>query len=505
MRIYRFMSIEEFKKYLNGQSIEGRFDGWTACFLEENIPAREFEPSVKQLTDLTSLNFKSTDFNEQMEELTELISPDFEDGDFEGQLKAMKHLSLSDFMRDVREDAHAPVLVEFETTEAFDQEFNKVIMAYMKYLIQEIQANSYSMDTLRCVSYKIDLANEFRDGVGVDTIPRHEFESVEQVLADLEKATEEKQKAITSTEKEAPSIEANLGIDVPRNTETIENHVQSKLKIYSNIDRQVPLSSIVETAQEIAPLFNKVEEVQSQNHSISKFHGIQHVKNVLLLANYIGLQNGLSDNDLAIIREAAVYHDIAHEKPGHRAHAKMGADWYLQNAESSLNKDEVAFLIEAHELDKTQFADLAMMYCPNLSEQRKEELIKCAEILQDADRLDILRYDIENPEGQRFQPERLNNFQNAELISAVLELNTRQAINEGYLEEKDGKVCSTEKLEMVHEEERIEMEKEFAMARAMARNEIGKATINTETEKKDKAQRQVQQDLQKMQENTQTK
>lgn len=35
MRIFRFMSVEEFKQYLDGGLIEGRFDGWTACFLEK--------------------------------------------------------------------------------------------------------------------------------------------------------------------------------------------------------------------------------------------------------------------------------------------------------------------------------------------------------------------------------------------------------------------------------------------------------------------------------------
>ncbi len=252
---------------------------------------------------------------------------------------------------------------------------------------------------------------------------------------------------------QVPSIEANIGIDGLGNTEPVANHVQSKSKIYSNIGRQVPLSSIVEYAKELDSLFDTVEDVQSQNHSTSKVHGIQHVKNVLLLSNYIGLMNGVSYQDLAMIREAAIYHDISHEKPGDSSHAKIGANWYLQNVNSSLNKDEVAYLIEAHELNgKQQFADFALSTFPNITEQRKAELIRCAEILQDADRLDVLRYDIENPEFQRFQVGRLNNSQNVELISAVIELNTRQAINKGYLQIKDGKVCLSEKLKIQQEQ-----------------------------------------------------
>jgi len=57
--------------------------------------------------------------------------------------------------------------------------------------------------------------------------------------------------------------------------------------------------------------------------------------------------------------------------------------------------------------------------------------------LQDADRLDMLRYDIEKDNWQRFNPEKLNNPENAKLISAVIELNTRQALETGYLQKED--------------------------------------------------------------------
>ena len=194
MRIFRFMSSAEFRNYLNGQSIEGKFVKGKACFLEENIPAREKEPNVRELTDLTSLNFASTTFEGQMKELSGLISPTFENGNFEGQLKEFKHLTLADFMRDVREDATAEVLVEFETTDAFELECDKLIMAYKKHLIQEIQAKGYSMETLQCVSYKVDLLNGFKNGVGVDTIPPKAFEGVQQTLDDLE--NEENKKRI---------------------------------------------------------------------------------------------------------------------------------------------------------------------------------------------------------------------------------------------------------------------------------------------------------------------
>lgn len=182
MRIFRFMSLAEFLSFLNGEQIQGKFVKGKACFLEENIPSRKKEPSIQQLTDLKSLKFKSKDFDGQMKELTELISPNFISGDFEGELKDIEYLTLADFISKVRYGATAEVLVEFETTNTFEQECNKVIMAYRDYLIEEIQADGYSQETLTCVSYMLDLINGFQDGIGINDNKRIEFQGVEHVV-----------------------------------------------------------------------------------------------------------------------------------------------------------------------------------------------------------------------------------------------------------------------------------------------------------------------------------
>ena len=218
MKIFRFMSIDEFRNFLKGETIEGKFVKGKACFLEGDIRAREKEASVKQLTDLTSLNFKSTDFDGQMKELNELIAPVFENGDFEGQLKEMEHLTPKDFMQKVRKDVTADVLVEFETKKAFEQEFEKVIMSYKNYLIEEIQSNGYSKDTLECVSYKIDLINGFKNGVGVDTIKENKFQGIEQTLEELDNAEKfMKKKKIENLKSEKTITPSSISKDTRRN------------------------------------------------------------------------------------------------------------------------------------------------------------------------------------------------------------------------------------------------------------------------------------------------
>lgn len=182
MRIFRFMSLDEFLSFLNGEQIQGKFVKGKACFIEESIPSREKESAIQQLTDLKSLKFKSKDFDGQMRELTELISPNFISGDFEGELKEIEYLTLADFMSKVRDGATAEVLVEFETTNTFERECDKVIMAYRNYLIEEIQADGYSQETLTCVSYMIDLVNGFQEGIGINENKRIEFQGQEHAV-----------------------------------------------------------------------------------------------------------------------------------------------------------------------------------------------------------------------------------------------------------------------------------------------------------------------------------
>ena len=228
--------------------------------------------------------------------------------------------------------------------------------------------------------------------------------------------------------------------------------MQTKASIYENLGQQVTLQTIIEQSYDIVDLLNKATIVQSENKSKSPVHGVQHVRNVLLLANFLGLQNNISENDLAILREAAIYHDRCHKKAGHKEHAKEGADFYLHEAESEFDferKEEVAFLIEAHEYKSVeQIEELINNRFTNITEERRKELVFLALILQDADRLDMLRYDIEKGNWQRFDPSRLNNPENARFISAVIELNTRQAIATGFLKEEDFAIEHADKKNM---------------------------------------------------------
>ena len=330
------------------------------------------------------------------------------------------------------------------------------------------EARQYTTDSIEVYLHiggkeQEEIINEIRDILGEDAITKTVDNYNEKATLKYEQRYKKFVSGLPKLETEKMNESSQKDIStrgeywdrLSKNINSVSNHVQSKLNFYNyyNISEQIPLSCIVEYAKEINSLFDKAEVAQSQNNSTSKVHGIQHVQNVLLLSNYIGLMSGVSYKDLQIIREAAIYHDIRHKWSGDSAHAKSGANWYLKNVDSNLNKEEVAYLIEAHELNgRRQLNELVLCTFPNITEQRKEELIRCAEILQDADRLDILRYNIENPDYQRFRIGELNNSQNVELVSAVIELNTKQEIDKGYLQIKDDKVCLSENTK-THEEQ----------------------------------------------------
>ena len=311
----------------------------------------------------------------------------------------------------------------------------------MKKAIEELPTQSQKREVYEMLKRSFESEIEKRKSntkTGNDSISHFWEEHLSQISAVIEKY-----KNISDIRRKI-GIE-NLDISVEENNKIL-SHVKNKSNIYSDVKMysQLPLQQIIDSAMGFDHLFDKAKEVQSNNHSRSKVHGVQHVKNVLLISTYLGKKDKISDEDLKILQEAAIYHDICHKKGGDPTHAKEGALHYLKNAQSSLNKNEVAFLIEAHELkNNEQFKDLVDEYFPDKSGKRKMELIKIAKILQDADRLDILRYDIENPYWQRFEPYRLNDSNNTKLISAVIELNARQAVASGFLKFSSDRKQST--------------------------------------------------------------
>lgn len=187
MRIFRYMSAEEFKVFLSGEKVEGKFFKGYACFINEKISARRI---VTQKTDESSAEIDS--------EILEFTVPEF--------------------MSKVRSpDVTADILVEFETTEHSNLRVKEEL--YMEYAIDELHTDSYDRTTLNCVAFTLDFIQGFQGG-RLDKGEEIEFLGYEDALEKLEEVKErqlsEKNQAEdereTAEEKE-PMRESESGID----------------------------------------------------------------------------------------------------------------------------------------------------------------------------------------------------------------------------------------------------------------------------------------------------
>jgi len=67
-------------------------------------------------------------------------------------------------------------------------------------------------------------------------------------------------------------------------------------------------------------------EVKEEYFVDDKIHGITHNERVAILAAYMGIKEGLSDSELKILLQAAIYHDIGRkDKPQNENHGDRSA------------------------------------------------------------------------------------------------------------------------------------------------------------------------------------
>ena len=347
----------------------------------------------------------------------------------------------------LEEGIDVPILIidRDECLKAEAYEIAGMILEYQKHPSKKLKqairlkigANSKTMAFIKEYENK-DYRGKFRELIGKYFEERSTLaEEIDESFVDVNKeqlAETTNSKAMTELMGISTVIDRSVD-DVYPTVADMKSSYAFKVKDYK-ATRTIWLEDVLESAEEIKPLFEKAEKVQSQNHSLSDDHGIQHIKNVLLMTNYIGKRDGLSEEDLAIVREAAIYHDISHILEGVPSHAESSAKLYQRKVNSALNKQEVAYLIHAHEArNEEELTAILLQDIPNIDNKRKMELIKLAKILQDADRLDIIRYDDPDYENEkyRFDPNRLNDKNNLELMAASIELNLLQKIERGRL------------------------------------------------------------------------
>ena len=141
-------------------------------------------------------------------------------------------------------------------------------------------------------SIKSASQKEFKEG---------EIPSIRDYYHTLIEQTSQKISCITNKDYKK-SIYECIGITKYEENEKILTRVKKKTSIYENLEEQTTLQTILNQSDDIVDLFDKAKNVQSQNRSESRVHGVQHIRNVLLLSNYLGKQNGINGKDLEMLR-----------------------------------------------------------------------------------------------------------------------------------------------------------------------------------------------------------
>ena len=126
-------------------------------------------------------------------------------------------------------------------------------------------------------------------------------------------------------------------------------------------------------------------------HNAEGIHGILHAKRVLLLSTILGVLSNLTNEEIELLVDASLYHDIG------RTHDNKDKEHGMLSFEklkylNLVNKDKsymetLRYIITEHSIsDKDAFSNVDKYKIKN-----KENAIKLLEIFKDADGLDRIR------------------------------------------------------------------------------------------------------------------
>lgn len=167
--------------------------------------------------------------------------------------------------------------------------------------------------------------------------------------------------------------------------------MQSKILEKILNDDNIKLKEIIDVIKE-NPVFNDVmSKVKEQYFIKDSIHGISHNERVALLACYIGIKEGLNNDELRLVLETAIYHDIGRGFQGN--HGTISSEIIEKNKNFlfPMLKDEEIQIIKAlcngHSIDDKRYIEIAKIY----GIENIENFKKLLNIVKDADSLDRVR------------------------------------------------------------------------------------------------------------------
>ena len=160
--------------------------------------------------------------------------------------------------------------------------------------------------------------------------------------------------------------------------------LEGKLDLYLNEEQKESLLKVVDSLKK--DILYK-----------SDFHGLHHSEKDLLFGYLLGIHEGLSLEELEILTDASMYHDIGRmndyedEFHGYASALKLeelfGSKPVYQNKE---NLEILKAMCDAHSIDDSRMERILSNY--EISPEKKETALKLAKLLKDADSLDRTRF-----------------------------------------------------------------------------------------------------------------
>lgn len=168
--------------------------------------------------------------------------------------------------------------------------------------------------------------------------------------------------------------------------------ITSVLENYKNIDILRELSD-----SEISFLKEKIDKIDMYKLYKYEFHGVFHSQKVMLFAYLIGKYQNLSEEDMKILLDAAIYHDVGRdsdfEETTHGYSSTLKYDKLF--SDDDFYKEEINFsllkaITEVHSVDDSKKWKVFINY--DIDDEYYDRYSVLLDILKDADALDRARF-----------------------------------------------------------------------------------------------------------------
>lgn len=172
-----------------------------------------------------------------------------------------------------------------------------------------------------------------------------------------------------------------------RNYNRMRSELENDNTKQMNLDEVI---NLIKSSGKMYLLVDAIENIKLDKIYKSDLHGITHNQRVAISAFTIGILEGLEEDELKMLLEAAKYHDIGRDNDDEdREHGSKSAD-QIDDVVENMTAEEISILktvCAAHSVSDEEFEKMTKKY----NVQDVEKARKITDILKDADALDRVR------------------------------------------------------------------------------------------------------------------